>query len=83
MSDYRVVAHRSEEELEQPFYVTIVAANGEVLFTSELYRGKDHAVGMGQKVAAALDGNFVNEAGGPNGFPPLEEEEEVEGETPA
>lgn len=60
MSDYRIYAKRSAKRLRQKFYVTIVASNGEKLFTSELYRDKDHAVTLGQTFAARLDGNFVN-----------------------
>jgi hypothetical protein len=60
VSDYRVYARRSVKRLKQRFYVTIVASNGEKLFTSELYRDKDHAVKLGQIFAARLDGNFIN-----------------------
>jgi uncharacterized protein YegP (UPF0339 family) len=60
VSDYRVYAKRSVKRLKQRFYVSIVASNGEKLFTSELYRDRDHAVKLGQAFAAQLDGNFVN-----------------------
>lgn len=60
MSDFRVIAHRSGRLIRQKFYVTIVAANGETLFTSEQYRDRDYAVDLGQRFAAKLDGNFIN-----------------------
>jgi hypothetical protein len=46
--------------IRQRFYVTIVAANGETLFTSEQYRDKSYAIELGQRFAAKLDGNFIN-----------------------
>jgi hypothetical protein len=59
--DYRVIANRSAVPmLKQKFYVTIVAVNGETLFTSERYRDKDHAVEMGRTWAKLCDGVFVN-----------------------
>lgn len=62
VSDYRVIAHRSSKPLlKQKFYVTIVAANGEPLFTSERYRDKDHAIELAQTWAGICDGNFVDE----------------------
>lgn len=60
MSDFRIVAQRSGRMIRQKFYVTIVAANGETLFTSEQYRDKSHAIELGQRFAAKLDGNFIN-----------------------
>lgn len=46
--------------LRQKFYVLIVAANGETLFTSEMLRDRSYAVELGQRFAAKLDGNFIN-----------------------
>ena len=60
MSDFRIVAQRSGRMIRQKFYVTIVAANGETLFTSEQYRDKSYAIELGQRFAAKLDGNFIN-----------------------
>jgi hypothetical protein len=60
VSDYRVFAKRSSKLLKQRFYVTIVAANGRSLFKSEMYRDRNYTVELGQRIAAALDGNFVN-----------------------
>jgi hypothetical protein len=60
VSDFRVIAHRSGRVIRQKFYVTIVAANGETLFTSEQYRDRDYAVELGQEFAAKLDGNFID-----------------------
>jgi hypothetical protein len=60
VSDYRVLAKRSSKRLKQRFYVTIVAANGRALFKSEMYRDRNYAVELGQRIAASLDGNFIN-----------------------
>jgi uncharacterized protein YegP (UPF0339 family) len=60
VSDFRIVANRSGRLIRQKFYVTIVAANGETLFTSEQYRDKSYAIELGQRFAAKLDGNFIN-----------------------
>jgi hypothetical protein len=61
MSDYKVLANRSSKPLlKQKFYVTIVAANGETLFTSERYRDKDYAVELAHTWAGYCDGNFID-----------------------
>lgn len=65
MSDYRVYAKRSGKAhlrrgMRDKFYVTIVAANGEPLFTSEMLANGSYAVELGQRFAALLDGNFIN-----------------------
>jgi hypothetical protein len=62
MSDeYRVIANRSAVPmLKQKFYVTIVAVNGETLFTSERYRDKNYAVELGRTWAELCGGVFVN-----------------------
>jgi hypothetical protein len=60
VSDYRVIAHRSNKIVRQKFYVTIVGANGEPLFHSEMLRDKSYAVELGQKVAVKLGGDFIN-----------------------
>ena len=60
MSDYRVIAKRSRKVTGQRFYVSIVAANGESIFTSEMYRNRDHAVKTAQDFAKLLKGSFVN-----------------------
>lgn len=60
VSDYKVIAGRSKKKLKQRFFVTIVASNGEKLFTSEMFRDRSYAVELGQRFAAKLDGNFIN-----------------------
>lgn len=63
MSDYRIVVQRSEDPdaQEQPFYVKIVAANGETLFTSERYANRLYAVGLGESFTAMTDGILIDE----------------------
>jgi hypothetical protein len=60
LSEYRVIAQRSNRVIRQKFYVTIVDPNGKTLFISEMLGNKDYAVALGQKFAAKLDGNFIN-----------------------
>lgn len=60
MSDFRIIAQKSGRVIRQRYFVTIVSANGEKLFTSEMLRDRSYAVELGQRFAAKLDGNFVN-----------------------
>lgn len=60
VSDYRVIAKKSPRRMRQRFYVLCVAANGETIWTSELYRDKDHAVKTAQEWAGYCDGNFID-----------------------
>ena len=60
MSDYRIVVQRTGRIIRQKFYVTAVAANGETIWTTELYRDKDHALEVAQTWAGYCDGNLIN-----------------------
>ena len=64
VSDYRIVVHRSDKVVRQRFYVTIIAANGEPLWTSEMFRDKDYAIEFANRWAAITDGNMIDETGG-------------------
>lgn len=63
MSDFRVYVKRSDAPgaKEQPFYVTLVAANGETLMTSERYVNRLHAVSLAEDMAARYDANLIDE----------------------
>jgi hypothetical protein len=60
VSDYRVIVKRSPAKLRQRFHVTIVAANGKTLFTSENYRNKAHAMDLAERMAGVMDGNLID-----------------------
>jgi uncharacterized protein YegP (UPF0339 family) len=60
VSDYRVIVKRSPAKLRQRFHVTIVAANGKTLFTSENLKNLGYARKLAEETAQALDGNLVD-----------------------
>ena len=61
VSDYRIIARRSDKLLRQRFHVVCIAVNGEQEWRTEQYRDKDYAVSFAQKWAAICDGNFIDE----------------------
>lgn len=61
MSDYIVRVRESRKVLRQRYFVTIQAGNGEPLFHSEMLKNPTYALELGQKFAALLDGNLIDE----------------------
>ena len=61
VSDYRIIARRSDKLLRQRFHVVCIATNGEQEWRTEQYRDKDYAVSFAQKWAAICDGNYIDE----------------------
>jgi hypothetical protein len=50
---YRVVVNHGDDPADQP-WITLISKNGQIIFTSETYKNKDHCEQLAHRMAEQL-----------------------------